>query len=118
MGYFYDREMGVRWINIIFVVILILVLFFMYKPFVEKFKYDKGDYYCEVSYCSKTTLDHFDKCVDLGRESVGFLSSNHYYLCDGIKVTKVCLEYGMKEFEGENLLFTYGRGLKCEDAGI
>lgn len=54
----------------------------------------------EASYtktvCVEETLDFFDECVDLGWESSGFLSSNHYYLCDGVKVTNKCTKYEEK----------------------
>ena len=116
MSYFYDEETGgLRWINIVSIIIILLVLFFMYTPFVEKFEYNRDELYCEVTSCLRTTLDSFENCIDLGVEDTGFLSSNHYYLCDGVKVTNACLEYGKKEFEGENLLFAYGSGLECEE---
>lgn len=65
---------------------------------------------CYETYCSKTTLDEFDKCIDLGIESVGFLSSEHYWLCDGFKVTSKCLERSERITDKEYIFL----GMRCE----
>ena len=55
---------------------------------------DKDNYECYTDdMCTNQTIDNFSNCLDLGYESTGFLSREHYYLCDGIKITNTCLEY-------------------------
>lgn len=48
--------------------------------------------YCTLD-CLTDTLDNFEECIDLGIENIGFLSQEHYYLCDGIKITNTCIEW-------------------------
>lgn len=111
MGYFYDRELNrFMWINIFYVIITILILIFMRNPFLESID-TTTDKVCYENKCSKTTLDEFNECVDLGYESSGFLSGNHYYLCDGIKVTSKCLEYEEVKTEKKYIFI----GMRCED---
>jgi len=113
MSYLYDKELGVKWVNVTFFIMMILVLVLMVKPFIEKISYNKETEYCEVPYCSKTTLDQFENCKDIGIENTGFLTTEHFYLCDGQRVTKSCIEYSMKEFDGEMLIGGLGSGMKC-----
>ena len=115
MSFFYYPEIKkIRWGNIIMIIIMLIVVFFMINPMKEELKYNKKEMYCEVTYCSKTTLDLFKECVYIGYEEVGFLSGNNYYLCDGNKITKSCLEYGRKEFEGNFILYGFGKDMSCE----
>lgn len=75
--------------SFVWVILLIMVCSAMLMPLdgiVPPCKFEKME-------CTKTTLDQFNECKDLGVEEVGFLSSNHFYSCDGQKVTKNCLEY-------------------------
>lgn len=48
---------------------------------------------CYTSVCVRESIDSCDKVIDLGWESVGFLTKEHFYYCDGIKITNKCLEY-------------------------
>lgn len=47
---------------------------------------------CYVDICSERSIDHCEKLIDLGVESTGFLSSEHFYDCDGLKVADNCVE--------------------------
>ncbi len=98
-------------------VLVMVILFFMYNPFMEAFEYDREEQYCEISYCSKTTLDEFDKCIDLGRESTGFLISEHLFFCCGLKINSKCFGFGNEELEKDNLLGGFGRGMVCQERG-
>lgn len=100
--------------SILFLGVIGIVLVLMVNPLLDVIKYDKEEMYCEVEYCSKTTLDEFDECIDLGRESSGFLSSNHFYLCDGFKITSKCIERGTKELDTKTIFGGYGRMMVCE----
>ncbi len=91
-------------------VVVIIVMLLMIPPFLEKVD-TTTDKVCYETYCSKTTLDEFNKCIDLGIESVGFLSSEHFWLCDGIKVTSKCLERSEIVTERKYI----GLGMRCEE---
>ncbi len=100
--------------HIFYGIVIVIVFIGMIKPMSNALEYDKEKMYCEIEYCSKTTLDEFDKCIDLGRETSGFLSSNHYYLCDGFKITSRCIERGTKELDTKSIFGGYGRRMICE----
>lgn len=89
--------------------LILIIMLFMVSPFSEAVDTTTGKV-CYENECSKTTLDEFDKCIDLGYESSGFLSGNHYYLCDGVKVTSKCLEY--KEFKTKKEYISFG--MRCD----
>ena len=91
------------------IIIVIGVIFFMITP-MNKVLDTTTNKTCYDTYCSKTTLDEFDKCIDLGIESTGFLSSEHYWLCDGYKVTSKCLERSERVTDKEYISF----GMRCE----
>ena len=87
----------------------LIIGFFMINPAIEATTVNNETMSCYERYCSRFTLDEFDECIDLGWESVGFLSSEHYYLCDGIKVTNTCTERSERQvYEGS--IFSY----RCE----
>lgn len=101
-----------KYLREIFLVIpIIIIIVFMVTPMKEKFRIDQEKYICYETSCLKETLDEFDECIDLGRESTGFMSSEHYYLCDGFKITNKCLEYGDIEVDTEWIKL----GLRCVD---
>ena len=83
----------------------------MVTPMKEQLRIDTDKYICYKTVCLKETLDEFGECIDLGRESTGFMSSEHYYLCDGFKITNKCLEYGEVESDREWV----GLGMNCRD---
>jgi len=93
--------------SIIFLGLILGVLYFM--PWQETFS-TTNEKVCYETYCSKTTLDEFDKCIDLGTESTGFLSSEHYWLCDGFKVTSKCLNWSERVTSKEYIFL----GMRCE----
>lgn len=95
--------------NAISLVIIAIVVAFMIPTFSEEV--DKGveKYNLCLQECTKDTLDYFDECIDLGVEDVGFLSSEHYYLCDKVKVTKTCIEW---EELNENCSSSSGKKLR------
>ncbi len=99
-----------RTVDFILLGLVLIIGFFMIGPATEVFTIDNETDLCYETYCSKTTLNEFDNCIDLGWESVGFLSSEHYYLCDGIKVTNTCTERSERRvYEGTIFL-----GKRCE----
>ncbi len=99
-----------RIIDFILLGLVLIIGFFMINPVTEVFTIDNETDLCYETYCSRMTLDEFDNCIDLGVESVGFLSSEHYYLCDGVKVTNTCTERSERRvYEGTIFL-----GKRCE----
>ncbi len=88
-------------IRIIFLVLLLVVGVLMVTTI---FNYPKK-YDCYKTQCIKSTLDNFESCKDIGMENTGFLSSEHFYICDGNKVTKNCLEWGEVEVDLEPNIF-------------
>lgn len=69
---------------------------------------------CVENICVKHNLDNFNNCSYLGCESVGFLSTECYHLCDGTKVVKKCLEWEYKPVN-ENIknLGNIRHGMTC-----
>lgn len=90
-------------------IIVLIVIAFMIPLMINKFKTNQEGYICYESVCSKTTLDQFNSCKDVGQESTGFLSYEHYYICDGNKIVKRCLEY--KEVKTNQTFIQVG--MKC-----
>jgi hypothetical protein len=83
-------------IKLIEYVLLAVILFALFVILVTIYNYP-SDFICYESYCKVSNLDKFESCVNIGHESCGFLCSNEYYLCNGIKVVKECLEYDIKD---------------------
>jgi hypothetical protein len=71
----------------------IIVLILMINPFSRAIDTTTNKL-CYEDTCIKSNLDLFGECVDVGYENCGFFCSNHYWLCDGIKIKERCLEYG------------------------
>lgn len=42
--------------------------------------------------CIEESIDHFDNCIELGKEKIGLLTYEKYHLCDGVKIVNKCLE--------------------------
>lgn len=51
------------------------------------------DFDCYKTQCIEYNIDTFNSCKHIGSESVGFLSSEDFYLCDGVKVAKRCNKF-------------------------
>lgn len=98
-------------IHIIMIILGAIILLFFILPEVNKQIND--ELVCYQNVCVKTTLDQFKKCIDLGVEDTGFLSSEHYYLCDNVKVAKSCMEYGKREVVNYTMLDV--TVLECEN---
>lgn len=73
-------------------ILALLIIITLIKPYTQQVDTFTNKT-CYEKVCTKTTLDQFDNCKDGGIEDTGFLSSEHYYICDGNKVVKDCLEY-------------------------
>ena len=56
-------------------------------------------------------LNQFEKCIDLGIESTGFLSSEHFYFGDGIKITKHCTQWEEQITNKTHIEW----GMRCEE---
>ncbi len=93
-------------LSMILLGIVMLIGVFMINPAKEVLILNNETHLCYERYCSEYTLDKFNECIDLGWESVGFLSSDHYYLCDGIKVTNTCIEKSERRVY-EGIFLTY-----------
>ncbi len=87
------------------------VVFMMIPSFRSEFSTQQEGLTCYENICTKTTLDQFESCLDLGIENTGFFSSEHYYLCDGNKVTNNCLEYKKVETNRTYMI----PGMYCEE---
>lgn len=83
-------------------VIFLLVFFFGNNSMTREIT---SKYICYENVCSKTSLDNFNECIDLGVETVGFLASEHYYLCDGIRVTNTCTNYKKEVINNTEMSF-------------
>ncbi len=101
-----------RWISILIMLGVGILMFFMIQGIMDNLDPQKEGRTCYQKFCIKYTLDMFEKCIDLGYEDTGFLSSEHYYLCDGNKVTNTCLEY---EWYDATNVSTLQLGMRCED---
>ncbi len=100
--------------NVKFIILLsipLVVLFLMFKPFTDKLSTEGQNCYDYV--CIKETIDMFESCIDLGYEDVGFMSSEHFYLCNGVKVTNTCLEHEYQPTNRSRITF----GMRCDGKG-
>ncbi|KKN17017.1 hypothetical protein LCGC14_0970250 [marine sediment metagenome] len=68
---------------------------------------------CYENFCIKHSIDDLTNCKNLGYEDVGFLSSEHFYMCDEGKVAYKCIEY--KRVNNKNRSFSnwIEKGLSC-----
>lgn len=89
--------------NILAFTVAILVFLTMLPTISKAMEVDQEEFTCYEYVCQKKIIDQFESCINLGRESTGFLSSQHYFLCDGIKVPNQCLEYGWVETKKTNI---------------
>lgn len=80
-------------INSFIILIVLLIVVSLYLAFVERVEKTP----CHEFICLEYTTDQFDDCKNLGRESTGFLSSEYFYLCDGIKMARECIEWDYVE---------------------
>lgn len=78
-----------------FLMMTLFMMFLMIKPITQSLEEvnDGVNSICYTNICIEESIDHCDKVIDLGSESVGFLTSEHFYYCDGIKITNKCLKY-------------------------
>lgn len=79
--------------KIVFGVICLVVIIMLINPINKKVEESKEQIEHCTLHCIEDTLDNFEDCIDLGYESTGFLSEEHYYLCDGEKVTNTCTKW-------------------------
>ncbi|KKM69996.1 hypothetical protein LCGC14_1445240 [marine sediment metagenome] len=47
---------------------------------------------CMESICIKYSIDDLNNCKDVGFENFGFLSYEHYFICDEGKIPYNCME--------------------------
>lgn len=97
--------------NIIYLLVLVAVGFFMIEPFQDGISTQQEGYTCYEYICTKTTLDNFEDCKYAGVEDTGFMSSQKYWICDGNKVTKTCIE--RTKVETNRTYMTHG--VNCEE---
>ncbi len=98
------------WARIIPFLLIIGLMFFMIDP-ISKNLDTTTNKVCYEKYCSKNTLDEFKECIDLGMEDVGFLTAEHFWLCDGNKITNTCLEWDEKITDRKYMFL----GMRCEE---
>ncbi len=102
-----------KWyVHLIIVLMIGTIVFVLIGEIKDNLDPQKEGRTCYQKFCTKTTLDMFENCIDLGYETVGFMSSEHYYLCDGNKVTDTCLEY---EWYDTINVSTLQLGMRCEE---
>ena len=75
-------------------IIIIIILILIIEMFPVEIDCEKNESQFMTEYkCIKTSLDNFESCIDIGFESTGFISGEHYYLCNNTKIAYNCLEY-------------------------
>ena len=90
--------------------LIIAIIIMLINPFSKSLD-TYTDKTCYEQTCKKYNLEEFDKCIDIGYEDCGILCNNHYWLCDGEKISKRCIDYGW--VETNRTIISYG--MKCEE---
>ena len=92
-------------INLIILIIALSCLFLIGKKVLSE-SYSE----CYEYICIKSSLEQFENCKYIGWESVGFLASEEFWLCDGVKVTEHCLQRAeVRSNVSREFIFGYGR---------
>lgn len=68
---------------------------------------------CYQNFCIKYNIDDLTNCVNLGYETVGFFSSEHFYMCDEGKVAYNCVEYERVNNNNRSFSNWIEKGLSC-----
>ncbi len=88
------------------VIIVSVVLFFNINE-----KIESAD--CYQNFCVKYNIDDLTNCINLGYETVGFFSSEHFYMCDEGKVAYNCVEYERVNNNNRSFSNWIEKGLSC-----